>query len=172
MPLVSMRQLLDRAAEHTYSIPAYNVNNLEQVQAVMTAAAEVGAPVILQADGKTIASYDYNVEVTRKVVDKAHATGVTVEGGDRTWQRAHGCRQFIGAAGSGRDAEVFEGIAGRWRRGRRGGLSLRRRQPAPCEPLPGQRGRRHLRAHRIALAGPSNGQGDASRGHRRAGQGL
>ena len=141
MPLVSMRQLLDHAAEHRYGIPAFNVNNLEQVQAVMTAAAEVGAPVILQAsagarkyagepfikhliqaaveswpqvplvmhqdhgqspdvcqgainlgfssvmmdgsleaDGKSIASYDYNVEVTRKVVDMAHALGVTVEG--------------------------------------------------------------------------------------------
>jgi fructose-bisphosphate aldolase, class II len=141
MPLVSMRQLLDHAAEHGYGIPAFNVNNLEQVQAVMTAAAEVGAPVILQAsagarkyagepfikhliqaaleswpkvplvmhqdhgqspdvcrgaidlgfssvmmdgsleaDGKTIASYDYNVDVTRKVVDMAHQLGVTVEG--------------------------------------------------------------------------------------------
>ena len=141
MPLVSMRQLLDHAAEHRYGIPAFNVNNLEQVQAVMTAAAEVGAPVILQAsagarkyagepfikhliqaaveswphvplvmhqdhgqspdvcrgaidlgfssvmmdgsleaDGKTIASYDYNVDVTRRVVDMAHLLGVTVEG--------------------------------------------------------------------------------------------
>ncbi|MDE2397589.1 MAG: fructose-bisphosphate aldolase class II [Burkholderiales bacterium] len=141
MPLVSMRQLLDHAAENGYGIPAFNVNNLEQVQAVMTAAAEVGAPVILQAsagarkyageafikhliqaaieswpeiplamhqdhgqspdvcrgainlgfssvmmdgsleaDGKTISSYDYNVDVTRKVVDMAHALGVTVEG--------------------------------------------------------------------------------------------
>ena len=141
MPLVSMRQLLDHAAEHTYGIPAFNVNNLEQVQAVMSAAQETGAPVILQAsagarkyageafikhlilaaieqypqvplvmhqdhgqspdvckgaidlgfssvmmdgslegDGKTIASYEYNVDVTRKVVDMAHATGVTVEG--------------------------------------------------------------------------------------------
>ncbi|MDQ6629121.1 MAG: fructose-bisphosphate aldolase class II [Pseudomonadota bacterium] len=141
MPLVSMRQLLDHAAENGYGIPAFNVNNLEQVQAVMTAADEVGAPVILQAsagarkyagepfikhlieaaieswpkvplvmhqdhgqspdicrsaidlgfssvmmdgsleaDGKSIASYDYNVEVTRKVVDMAHARGVTVEG--------------------------------------------------------------------------------------------
>jgi fructose-bisphosphate aldolase class II len=141
MPLVSMRQLLDHAAEHGYGIPAFNVNNLEQVQAVMTAAQEVGAPVILQAsagarkyagenfvkhliqaaletwpeiplvmhqdhgqspdvckgaiglgfssvmmdgslqaDGKTIASYDYNVDVTRTVVDMAHKLGVTVEG--------------------------------------------------------------------------------------------
>jgi len=141
MALVSMRELLDHAAVNGYGIPAFNVNNLEQVQAVMAAADEVGAPVILQAsagarkyageafikhliaaavesyphiplvmhqdhgqspdvckgaidlgfssvmmdgsleaDGKTIASYDYNVEVTRKVVDMAHATGVTVEG--------------------------------------------------------------------------------------------
>ena len=141
MPLVSMRQLLDHAAEHGYGIPAFNVNNLEQVQAVMTAADEVGAPVILQAsagarkyagepfikhlieaaieswpkvplvmhqdhgqspavcqsaidlgfssvmmdgsleaDGKSIASYDYNVDVTKKVVGMAHARGVTVEG--------------------------------------------------------------------------------------------
>src|SRR6187402_1830633 len=141
MPLVSMRQLLDHAAENGYGIPAFNVNNLEQVQAVMSAADEVGAPVILQAsagarkyagepfihhliaaaleswpkvplvmhqdhgqspavcksaidlgfssvmmdgsleaDGKTIASYDYNVGVTKKVVDMAHALGVTVEG--------------------------------------------------------------------------------------------
>ncbi|MBC7957858.1 MAG: fructose-bisphosphate aldolase class II [Cytophagales bacterium] len=49
MPLVSMRQLLDHAAEHGYGIPAFNVNNLEQVQAVMQAADETGAPVILQA---------------------------------------------------------------------------------------------------------------------------
>jgi fructose-bisphosphate aldolase class II len=136
-----MRQLLDHAAENGYGIPAFNVNNLEQVQAVMRAAAEVGAPVILQAsagarkyagepfvkhliqaaleswpqvplvmhqdhgqspdvcqgainlgfssvmmdgsleaDGKSIASYDYNVAVTRQVVDMAHALGVTVEG--------------------------------------------------------------------------------------------
>jgi fructose-bisphosphate aldolase class II len=136
-----MRQLLDHAAENGYGIPAFNVNNLEQVQAVMSAADEVGAPVILQAsagarkyagesfikylisaavesyphiplvmhqdhgqspavcegamalgfssvmmdgslqaDGKTIASYDYNVDVTRRVVEMAHVLGVTVEG--------------------------------------------------------------------------------------------
>jgi fructose-bisphosphate aldolase class II len=141
MALVSMRELLDHAATNGYGIPAFNVNNLEQVQAVMSAADEVGAPVILQAsagarkyageafikhlisaaieayphiplvmhqdhgqspdvcqgaiklgfssvmmdgslmaDGKTIASYDYNIDVTRKVVEMAHATGVTVEG--------------------------------------------------------------------------------------------
>ena len=141
MALVSMRELLDHAAENGYGIPAFNVNNLEQVQAVMAAADEVGAPVILQAsagarkyageafikhliqaaaemyphipmvmhqdhgtslkvcegaiqlgfgsvmmdgslmeDGKTPASFDYNVDVTRKVVELAHKTGVTVEG--------------------------------------------------------------------------------------------
>ncbi len=141
MALVSMRELLDHAAENTYGIPAFNVNNLEQVQAVMEAANETGAPVILQAsagarkyagepfikhliqaaveayphiplvmhqdhgqnpgvcqgamnlgfssvmmdgsleaDGKTIASYDYNVDVTRQVVEMAHKLGVTVEG--------------------------------------------------------------------------------------------
>src|SRR3982751_2028912 len=141
MALVSMRELLDHAATNGYGIPAFNVNNLEQVQAVMEAAKEVNAPVILQAsagarkyagesfikhlisaaieaypkiplvmhqdhgqspdvcrgaidlgfssvmmdgslqaDGKTIASYDYNVDVTRTVVDMAHRLGVTVEG--------------------------------------------------------------------------------------------
>jgi len=136
-----MRQLLDHAAENGYGIPAFNVNNLEQVQAIMAAADAMGAPVIMQAsagarkyageaflkhliqaaveayphlpvvmhqdhgqspdicrgamglgfssvmmdgsleaDGKTIASYEYNVEVTRKVVDMAHEKGVTVEG--------------------------------------------------------------------------------------------
>ena len=49
MALVSMRQLLDHAAENGYGIPAFNVNNLEQVQAIMEAAAEVNAPVIMQA---------------------------------------------------------------------------------------------------------------------------
>ncbi|HRL21038.1 class II fructose-bisphosphate aldolase [Alcaligenes sp. SDU_A2] len=141
MALVSMRQLLDHAAEHGYGIPAFNVNNLEQVQAIMEAAAETDSPVIMQAsagarkyageaflrhlieaavesyphipvvmhqdhgqspeickgaidlgfssvmmdgsllpDGKTIADFEYNVEVTRKVVDMAHKLGVTVEG--------------------------------------------------------------------------------------------
>lgn len=141
MPLVSMRQLLDHAAENSYGIPAFNVNNLEQVQAIMSAASELDAPVIMQAsagarkyagegflkhliqaavesypnvpvvmhqdhgqspdicqgamnlgfssvmmdgsletDGKTIASYEYNVDVTSKVVSMAHALGVTVEG--------------------------------------------------------------------------------------------
>jgi fructose-bisphosphate aldolase class II len=141
MALVSLRQLLDHAAEHGYGIPAFNVNNLEQVQAILAAADAVDAPVIMQAsagarkyageaflrhlieaavesyphlpivmhqdhgqspevcqgamnlgfssvmmdgsleaDGKTIASYDYNVEVTQAVVAMAHAKGVSVEG--------------------------------------------------------------------------------------------
>jgi fructose-bisphosphate aldolase class II len=49
MALVSLRQLLDHAAENTYGIPAFNVNNLEQVQAIMAAADELNAPVIMQA---------------------------------------------------------------------------------------------------------------------------
>ncbi|MBI2312934.1 MAG: fructose-bisphosphate aldolase class II [Betaproteobacteria bacterium] len=141
MPLVSMRQLLDHAAENGYGLPAFNVNNLEQIQAIMLAADETNSPVIMQGsagarkyageaflrhliaaaveayphipivmhqdhgaspavcvnairsgfssvmmdgslmeDAKTPSSYDYNVGVTRKVVDMAHAVGVTVEG--------------------------------------------------------------------------------------------
>ncbi|TAM87510.1 MAG: fructose-1,6-bisphosphate aldolase, partial [Candidimonas sp.] len=49
MALVSMRQLLDHAAENGYGIPAFNVNNLEQVQAIMEAAAETDSPAIMQA---------------------------------------------------------------------------------------------------------------------------
>lgn len=141
MALVSMRQLLDHAAEFGYCVPAFNVNNLEQVQAIMEAADETDSPVIMQAsagarryageaflkklieaaveayphlpivmhqdhgqspavcqgaidlgftsvmmdgsleeDGKTIADFEYNVEVTRKVVEMAHVKGITVEG--------------------------------------------------------------------------------------------
>ena len=141
MALVSLRQMLDHAAEHGYGIPAFNVNNLEQVQAIMSAAAEIDAPVIMQAsagarkyageqflrhlieaavesypnvpvvmhqdhgqspavcegamnlgfssvmmdgslkeDGKTPASYEYNIDVTAHVVKIAHAVGVSVEG--------------------------------------------------------------------------------------------
>jgi len=140
MPLVSMRQLLDHAAENGYGLPAFNVNNMEQVWAIMEAAAELDAPAIMQAsagarkyageaflrhqilaaleaypsipivmhqdhgqspavcmaairsgfssvmmdgslmeDGKSPSSYEYNVEVSRKVVEFAHAIGVTVE---------------------------------------------------------------------------------------------
>ncbi len=141
MALISLRQLLDHAAENGYGLPAFNVNNMEQVHAIMQAADAVDSPVILQgsagarsyagepflrhlieaaiemyphipvcmhqdhgaspdiclrsiqsgfssvmmdgslmADGKTPSSYEYNVDVTRTVVDMAHAGGVSVEG--------------------------------------------------------------------------------------------
>lgn len=141
MALVSLRQLLDHAAENGYGLPAFNVNNLEQIQAIMQAADECDSPVIMQgsagarkyageaflrhliaaaveayphipivmhqdhgaspavcvnairsgfssvmmdgslmSDAKTPSSYEYNVEVTAKVVDMAHAVGVSVEG--------------------------------------------------------------------------------------------
>jgi len=141
MALVSLRQVLDHAAEFNYGIPAFNVNNLEQVQAIMEAASETDSPVILQAsagarkyageeflrhliegaiaeypqipvvmhqdhgaspnvcfqaiqlgfssvmmdgsllaDGKTPSSYEYNIDVTRKVCELAHSIGVSVEG--------------------------------------------------------------------------------------------
>lgn len=141
MALVSLRQLLDHAAEHDYGLPAFNVNNMEQIQAIMRAADAVDSPVILQgsagargyagepflrhlvqaatemyphlpvcmhqdhgsepavclrsiqsgfssvmmdgslmADMKTPSSYEYNVDVTRQVVQTAHAGGVSVEG--------------------------------------------------------------------------------------------
>ncbi len=141
MAFITLRQLLDHAAEHGYGVPAFNVNNLEQIQAIMEAAEETRSPVILQAsagarkyageaylrhmllaavethpdipvvlhqdhgaspsvclqsmrsgftsvmmdgslqeDAKTPASYDYNVDVTRRVCEMAHAVGVSVEG--------------------------------------------------------------------------------------------
>lgn len=141
MPLVTMRQLLDEAAKGSYGVGAFNVNNLEQVQAIMEAASETNSPVIIQAsrgarkyandrflyhlmlaatevypeipvalhqdhgnspetcrsaielgftsvmmdgslmeDGKTPADFEYNVRVTREVVEMAHERGVTVEG--------------------------------------------------------------------------------------------
>jgi len=49
MAIISLRQLLDHAAEHSYGIPAYNVNNMEQMQAIMQAASATGSPVIVQA---------------------------------------------------------------------------------------------------------------------------
>ena len=49
MALISMRQLLDHAAEHQYGIPAFNVNNLEQTRAIMEAADQCDSPVIMQA---------------------------------------------------------------------------------------------------------------------------
>ncbi len=140
MALIPMRTLLDHAAENGYGVGAFNVNNMEQIQAIMEAAVETNSPVIVQAsrgarsysndnylrhlmiaatelhpeipvamhqdhgnspetclsaielgftsvmmdgslmeDGKSPASYEYNVEVTKKVVEAAHARGVTVE---------------------------------------------------------------------------------------------
>lgn len=140
MALVSLRQLLDHAAEHDYGLAAFNVNNMEQVIAIMQAANEVNSPVILQAsagarkyagepflrhlvlaaiesyphipvvmhqdhghtpavciqamrsgfssvmmdgslmeDAKTPSSYQYNVDVTKKIVEFAHDIGVSVE---------------------------------------------------------------------------------------------
>ena len=49
MALISLRQLLDHAAENSYGVPAYNVNNLEQTRAIMEAADEANSPVIMQA---------------------------------------------------------------------------------------------------------------------------
>ncbi len=141
MALISLRQLLDHAGEHAYGVPAFNVNNLEQMRAIMLAADATNSPVIVQAsagarkyagapflrhlilaaieewphipvvmhqdhgtdpdvcqrsiqlgfssvmmdgslgaDGKTPTSYEYNVDVTRRVVAMAHACGVSVEG--------------------------------------------------------------------------------------------
>ena len=141
MALVPMRHLLDHAAENNYGVGAFNVNNLEQIQAIMEAARKTDSPVIIQAsrgarkyaqdaflrhlmiaavelypeipvvmhqdhgnspetcfsavrhgftsvmmdgslkeDGKTPADYEYNVDVTRRVVDVAHSLGVSVEG--------------------------------------------------------------------------------------------
>src|ERR1700750_3019223 len=49
MPRITLRQLLDHAAEHGYGVPAFNINNMEQGLAIMEAAASVDAPVIIQA---------------------------------------------------------------------------------------------------------------------------
>ncbi|KAA3421735.1 class II fructose-bisphosphate aldolase, partial [Streptococcus pneumoniae] len=49
MALIALRQLLDHAAEHGYGVPAFNINNLEQIQAIMQAADETDSPVIMQA---------------------------------------------------------------------------------------------------------------------------
>ena len=51
MAIISLRQLLDHAAENNYAVPAFNVNNLEQIRAIMEGAKELDSPVILQASG-------------------------------------------------------------------------------------------------------------------------
>ncbi|MGO9008042.1 MAG: class II fructose-bisphosphate aldolase [Beijerinckiaceae bacterium] len=141
MARITLRQILDHAAEHDYGVPAFNINNMEQGLAIVEAAASVDAPVIIQvsrgarsyagdimlskmieamiemyphipiclhqdhgnneatcltaiqhgftsvmmdgsleADAKTPASYDYNVDITVRVVAAAHAVGASVEG--------------------------------------------------------------------------------------------
>ena len=69
MARITLRQLLDHAAEHAYGVPAFNINNMEQVLAVMAAAAAVDAPVILQAS-RGARSYAGDVMI-RHLVDAA-----------------------------------------------------------------------------------------------------
>ncbi len=49
MPMISMRQMLDHAAEHGYGVPGFNVNNMEQMHAIMEAAEKTDSQVIVQA---------------------------------------------------------------------------------------------------------------------------
>lgn len=49
MARITLRQLLDHAAEHDYGVPAFNINNMEQALAIMDAASSLDAPVIIQA---------------------------------------------------------------------------------------------------------------------------
>ncbi len=190
MALISLRQLLDHAAENGYGMPAFNVNNMEQVHAIMQAADEVDSPVIMQgsagarsyagepflrhliiaaieqyphipivmhqdhgsepavclrsiqsgfssvmmdgslmADMKTPSSYEYNVEVTKTVVDMAHAGGVSVEG-------ELGCLGSLETGemgeedGHGAEGKLDHGpVADRPRAGRRLRQEDRRRRP-------------------------------------------
>ena len=71
MALVSLRQLLDHAAENGYGIPAFNVNNLEQVQAIMAAASSVGAPVIMQASAgaRKYANHIYLMKLVEAAIE-------------------------------------------------------------------------------------------------------
>jgi fructose-bisphosphate aldolase class II len=54
MALISLRQLLDYAAEHQFAVPAFNASNMEQVHAIMQAANAVDSPVIIQGSGHVI----------------------------------------------------------------------------------------------------------------------
>ena len=63
MPLVSMRQLLDEAAAGGYGVGAFNVNNMEQIQAIMEAARETNAPVIVQASRGARSLYERSISV-------------------------------------------------------------------------------------------------------------
>ena len=58
MALISLRQLLDYAAENDFGVPAFNVNNMEQVQAIMLAANETDSPVIMQASAGAVTFYE------------------------------------------------------------------------------------------------------------------
>jgi fructose-bisphosphate aldolase class II len=69
MSRITLRQLLDHAAEYSYGVPAFNINNMEQVLAIMQAAREVDAPVILQAS-RGARSYAGDIMV-RKMVEAA-----------------------------------------------------------------------------------------------------
>ena len=71
MPLVSMRQLLDHAAENGYGLPAFNVNNLEQVRAIMEAAHATNSPVIMQASAgaRKYARHEYLLKLVEAAVE-------------------------------------------------------------------------------------------------------
>ncbi len=69
MALISLRQLLDHAAENNYGLPAFNVNNMEQMQAVLQAADEVNSPVIMQASAG--ARQYAGEEFLRKMIEAA-----------------------------------------------------------------------------------------------------
>ena len=65
MALISLRQLLDHAAEHGYGLPAFNVNNMEQVHAIMQAADAVNSPVILQGSAGARVITSYSIHYTK-----------------------------------------------------------------------------------------------------------
>src|ERR1041385_8215693 len=64
MPRITLRQLLDHAAEHDYGVPAFNINNMEQALAIMSAASETDAPVIIQAS-RGARAYANDIMLTR-----------------------------------------------------------------------------------------------------------
>ena len=78
MPLISMREMLDHAAEAGYGIPAFNVNNLEQVQAVMAAADEVGAPVILPASASEMMVKTTREKISKRMNSRIELTSLSV----------------------------------------------------------------------------------------------
>jgi fructose/tagatose bisphosphate aldolase len=74
MALVSLRQLLDHAAEHGYGVPAFNINNMEQVQAIMQAADETDSPAILQTSAGPGRACGWRVDSTLELLDR-HTLG-------------------------------------------------------------------------------------------------